>query len=140
MTRYCYSIVDAHSEFFDAESDTRQGAITAGVVALGYEPSLCPDAGQAARIYIAEIVPADEYLRNPPYLASIGLRAMDGVEEDLEEELGSDDPIVVLTNEQAEHLGRRIIDTLVEYGAFRAWGIKNVVAHDVVVGEFNAPD
>ena len=134
MTRYCYSIVAEHGEFFDAESDTREGAINTATAALQERPDMWPyDPGQAAQIYTAEIVPAEEYLR--VYQFSIGTHAATHVDDELTDFIASEEPIVVLTDEQAEHLGRRIIDTLVEYGAFQGWGIKNVVAHDVVVGD-----
>jgi hypothetical protein len=116
MTTFAYSLDE---EIYFGEYDTPREALDEAANAAEDDGHTC--------VWIANIVPA-KTLVVPNWLGE-QIRAY--LDEQLADNIGGDDAIVDMTDEQETALGKIIIDWLDANGCFTRWGVVHPVRHDI---------
>lgn len=124
-TRYCYSLDG--ERFQESDSSTREGAADEA----RYELLSDCEPGDIVTVYVGEKSSATEILGKD--LATVGGETCDRLEEWLAYEIGWDDRIVSLKQEEKAELGKLIVDYIESKSGFKAWGVKNSQEHQVTV-------
>jgi hypothetical protein len=91
------------------------------------------DAGEAAVVWVGEVVPAERTLRRLNLDTEVEY-LVERVDEMLGEEIPSDDTIIELAREKHAGLAQLIKGYLCEHGRFNRWSVDNPVQHTIVVG------
>lgn len=126
MTKYSYSL---DGERYNGQFDTEEEALAE----VGQEAEDECEPGDERIVYTATIAPATDFLRKNNALW-IGERIEEDIECNLNDDIGWDDRIVELTNEQREELGKLVIEWMCTHAHFNCWGVVDVKEHRIRIG------
>lgn len=91
------------------------------------------DAGEAAVVWIGEVVPAARTLQGMSLDTQVEY-LVECIDDSLADEIPSDEPVVTLPSEKRDGLAQLIKDYLCEHGKMTRYSVDNPVKHTIVVG------
>lgn len=127
MTKYAYSLDE---ERYHGQFDTVEEALAEAGQDAEYDA--LEEGAHTRTVWIGEVTEASEFLhkRNPVWVAD---DILERAEEYLSDNIGWDDRIIDLSEDQRKELGTLVTDWLCSKANFMAYGIRNAKEHTVQV-------
>lgn len=125
--RFCYS---TDEEAFTGNFQTTAEAIGAAIDALESEG----DPGEVRHFWIGQCCHPVTKINDPLRAAWLGEQIAEDIDIKCSEEVGSEDACIAIDKNQAEELGRLVLDFMLKNASVHYYGVENIEKHEHTIG------